>query len=97
MIVSMNAEESVRVVSYGSEHDTTDADIWDQPWAVAGLIFIVLLGLLLFARCIFAVCEISCELEEEQQKATATQTDVELSLQSGVEVDSVVLASRSKK
>lgn len=67
------------------EHVTSDTpspppspSVWEQPWSIAAVIFSIILAMLLFARCIFSVCEISCDREDDE--SVATQSAVEVTL-----------------
>ena len=55
------------------------ADFFSEPWGIAALIFVSVLLLLVFARCIFSVCEITCDREDVSGVATQSAIDVGLS------------------
>ena len=52
---------------------------WSEPWSVAALIFVSILLLLVFARCIFSVCEITCDREDTEGVATQSAVTTGLS------------------
>ena len=80
MITPLSAVHVVehRMLQESSPPPPPGGDLWSEPWSVAAILFVAVLLLLVFARCVFSVCEISCDREDEQ--GVATQSSVQTTL-----------------